>query len=618
MKFPAQVELDHLVEAEQTDQVTDPVHTQVGLAVGLHGEQGQRAAVAQGEQAADESLLLLVSLDHQAQHPVQLLEEAGVVAGGPVSGPRQVDRDILQGAEAHLPGRGRLGEIGRVEHEGEAAALRDLGRFAPVEDEVGVALFGRRPADVGQVLLGARCLEELVGQVAERLREEEGSAQPVSLEIDLEESPGELLGLRLVFGVGLAGILTARADGRRLLEVVGDLPVNVDVAEDGLAAASHRLLAVLVDQHLGQLLDVPVRHPLQVRGEEVVDRVPADGAGEVALEGGRELHHVRQERLAVAGRLGDGEGVGQREAEFFDVLQRLAAAVRPVAHAQVVQVDITGQMGVGHLGREDLQQGVLLLDRLGQREVGRLRVVRYVGILLVGEGNHLAHVVKGHAEPGMAPPLLLEAVLDQLGIHHLADQRRGQRADLGGDDLLLHLEGDDLGDVPGELGLPAEGVDDALPVPGYDIVLAGPHEEGQVGRFAQAVDFGRRELQFIGEDAGPDLADAGPPLAVKDIGLGRLGVAGLDQDLFHDVLDLLHRGNPAGEFAVQVDDDRVGQVFGQAAVAAAHRLGRLEDGVDNFFAVHRDNPAVPFFDRLNLVHDWLPVFSTGRFPFQTR
>ena len=129
-----------------------------------------------------------------------------------------------------------------------------------------------------------------------------GRPAAVALEVDVEERPDEPLRLRQVLAVGLAGVRAARADGRDGLEMLRDLPVEVDVGEDRLAAAGHRLLGELEDQHLGELADLPVAQPDQVRREEEVDRVPADRAGEVALQGGGELDHVREQHLRVLGR----------------------------------------------------------------------------------------------------------------------------------------------------------------------------------------------------------------------------------------------------------------------------------------------------------------------------
>ena len=105
-----------------------------------------------------------------------------------------------------------------------------------------------------------------------------------------------------------------------------------------------------------------VGHPDRERREEEVDRVPADGAGEVALQRGRELDHVREQDLGVLGRLRDRERVGQGQAELLHVLERLARAVRPVDEPEVVQVDVAARVRVGHVLREDQRERELLLS----------------------------------------------------------------------------------------------------------------------------------------------------------------------------------------------------------------------------------------------------------------
>ena len=122
--------------------------------------------------------------------------------------------------------------------------------------------------------------------------------------------------------------------------MLGHFPVKIDVGEDGLAAAGHGLLGKLEYQYLGQLLDFAVAESFQIGSKEEVDRIPTDGAGKVGLQGGGELDHVGQKHLGMLGWLGQGQGVGQIQAIFFNVFKALSRTIGAVHKAQVVQVDI--------------------------------------------------------------------------------------------------------------------------------------------------------------------------------------------------------------------------------------------------------------------------------------
>ena len=308
-----------------------------------------------------------------------------------------------------------------------------------------------------------------------------GRPAPSPAEVDLEERLDEALRLGQVVRVRLAGVLAAGADRRHRLEVLRRLPVEVDVREDRLPAARDRLLRVLVDQDLGQLAHLAVGEADEKRREEDVHGVPADGAGEVALQRRRELHHVREQHLGVARRLRDRERVREVQAELLHVLERLPRAVGAVDEAQVVQVQVPARVRVGDLRGEDPQQRVLLLDVLGERQVGRLGAVRDVRVLLVRREQQLLDVVERHAEPGVQPARALEAVLEQLGVDELADQRRGQGAGVEGADLLLDLAADQPGGLLVEERLAHQRLDDALAGEVHHPLRGGAHEQRAVG-----------------------------------------------------------------------------------------------------------------------------------------
>src|SRR5271157_4981412 len=145
-------------------------------------------------------------------------------------------------------------------------------------------------------------LEEFVGYVDERLGEEKGASCAVTLTVDVEKRPDEILGFWEVICVRVAREGPTRSDGRNVFKVFRDFPVEIDVSENGLASARHRLLRKLKNQHLGQLAHVPLGQPSEIRREKEVHSVPPDGAGKMALQCGSELDHVGQQHLRMFGR----------------------------------------------------------------------------------------------------------------------------------------------------------------------------------------------------------------------------------------------------------------------------------------------------------------------------
>ncbi len=329
----------------------------------------------------------------------------------------------------------------------------------------------------------ARGLKKFFGNMHQRFRKEERPPRTVPFFKNLEEEPDESLGQGPVFGVGFPGIFPAGTDGRHGLEMPGHLPVEVDVGEDGLPAPGHGLLGEFKDQHLGQLLDLPVRQAFQVGGEKEVDGIPADGPGEMALQGRGELDHVGQQHLGVFGRFGHGQGLGQVQTEFLDVLQGLAGTVGAVHKPQVMEMNIAAHVGIAHLRRKHREQSVFLLDPLRQGQVGGLGTVGDIGVFLVGVNDQLVHVVPGHAQAGMAAPRFFQPPLDQLGVDQFPDQRGRDHLDPGGADHLLHLAADGLRRAFVHQRLPHQGLHDAPAVPGNQVFIGGADKQSQIRGF---------------------------------------------------------------------------------------------------------------------------------------
>ena len=121
-------------------QVARLAHAQVRLVVVRDAERRKRPFLPEVEYALYEGALLEVRLRRELHLLVDYVEEQLVVARGAVCGARQVQRDVLERAVAHLPRMLRLVEVLGRELEGEAAALGELRDAAAVEYEVCVAL----------------------------------------------------------------------------------------------------------------------------------------------------------------------------------------------------------------------------------------------------------------------------------------------------------------------------------------------------------------------------------------------------------------------------------------------------------------------------------------------
>ena len=104
-----------------------------------------------------------------------------------------------------------------------------------------------------------RSLEKLLGYMNQRFWEEEWSSRPVTFTVDIKQGPNEVLSFRQIFRVRVSGELASGTDCRYVLEMLGYLPVKVDIGEDRLSASGHRLLRELEDQHLGELAHFPLR-----------------------------------------------------------------------------------------------------------------------------------------------------------------------------------------------------------------------------------------------------------------------------------------------------------------------------------------------------------------------
>ncbi len=293
-----------------------------------------------------------------------------------------------------------------------------------------------------------------------------------------------------------------------------------------------------------------------------------------------------RERAGVLGGAALGVEVLEVQPVLLQVLQAVARAVDARGIPQVVQVQPGLEVRLGHRAREDLAQGELLEDRLGDRQIDRLGVVRRdVRVLFALRVDEVLEVEPRHANDllPLEPPR--EAALEELIVHQLAHQRRRDPRQARSQDLLLdrrrHLPG--RGRV--KVGLLLEGLGNAALVPLDERILgAGIHEEREVGRAAAALP---RHLAH-----GHGAAGLVAPVAIDDIRLRRLGMAGLDQNLLDHILDILDAGDVSFVVSIEVIQHGARQLFGDESVFAPHGLRGLENRVGDLGLIKRHDTAV--------------------------
>ena len=109
---------------------------------------------------------------------------------------------------------------------------------------------------------------------------------------------------------------------------------------------------------------------------------------------------------------------------------------------------------------------------------------------------------------------------------------------------------------------------------------------------------------FIVHQGGIDVAHLFPLLAVQDVGLGHVGIAGFGQHLFHAVLNILHGDFPIMDLAFKIGGHMQGQQLDHAGmILPAAGVKRLRNGRRDLADGEVHHFPVPFH---NLVHKKIP------------
>ena len=514
-------------------------------------------------------------LNHQIDALVEQLEEEVDVFVGKDAQSRQVDRGVGEVAAAGGDFPGRVVDVGG--NPGAAAHVGDLG-------------FGA----AGPVIL----------QVKRRVQKGEVGEQPLG---------ADLAGQLEQVVVRVAGVV---------VDPLLDLE-DVDGEDGGLAVSKARLLG---QQH-------------------IFDDHPALGGGVGAVVEGAErrlraragVHGVQIQNQPlhrlVGGAFGFLIGIFLRKAlgafgGLFLVAERLHQQLALRLHIAFVRLEGGDKAALRELCKDRLQRGV---RRRAEQLAGLLEVLAVAAdVGLAHAGSHveveLRHALAavlvvlvgldgGVGQSGVAADVLrlmqvavaaVEAALEQLGQVDLA-AGSGQREKVEVVDV----------DIAAVVGAGVLRVEHKHLVEGLG-PLRAVFEHGahggvavDVGVFALDVVFGgalKGQVLIDLHQLGVHLPHAGALGAVEDVLLGGAGVAGVDQHLFHHVLNLLDGGGLGGGIGLlQPLLHLQGKGVGGFKISAANRGRRLEDCLGNLLHVVGGGASIALDDCAE--HEDLPFLS---------
>ncbi len=313
--------------------------------------------------------------------------------------------------------------------------------------------------------------EEIIGDVQQRLGEEEWLSSAVSVHVDVKQRLQEELRFRIVVGICLSGKFSSRSDRRDVPEVVWYLVIKVYICEGHLSAPASGQLVEFKYQLLCKLFVLIVCPPHQIGGKVHVDGVPSNGSGKVVLQHRCHLEYVGKEHVGVLRRVGDACYRRDIKAVAGNVRDALPGTIRTVDHSQVMQVDVSLKMRIGYVFCEYFCKCVFLEDHLCYRKIYRFWVVARIAVFLVFGEHHLLKVVYRKAYPAVVGKFCLQASLKKLDVDHFTDDRCRDMAPPIPQEFLFHLKCYAFGCGRIDSCLYYKGVPDPAGIPGRAFFL---------------------------------------------------------------------------------------------------------------------------------------------------
>ena len=325
------------------------------------------------------------------------------LVGREIGDARHVDRDDADGAGAFArpeEAATLFAELAEVKAE-TAAHGTDVARFhvrIDVIGEIGGAVF-RRHREEELVVFGRSPVKVLRDGIG-RDRVLESAAVGVALDHDFDEGfvdHGHLLG---TIAIGEVHFLAAD-EGRHVLEVVRDRPVQGDVRKRRLGAPTRRGvhainegLDALFDLFIGQVVDFDERSEIGVEGRESLRPCP------FVLHDAEEVDHLVAKGHEVTGRARGDLACDASKALSDQLLERPAGTVTG-EHGKVVDVNVRVAVGVGDFFVIDFAEPVVRGNSAGVRKDKAADGI--------GDGRIFLHTPVGNAEVIVDDVLEVEA-----------------------------------------------------------------------------------------------------------------------------------------------------------------------------------------------------------------
>ncbi|ESP63009.1 hypothetical protein SMITH_301 [Smithella sp. ME-1] len=228
--------------------------------------------------------------------------------------------------------------------------------FFSVKNKTGIAFLTGHIAGIKKKLLSVFLFPDILCDMQKRTRKNKRFTFRITLLKYFHYRAGKTLCITGVIAIIFTCRFSFCANGGKFRPVRGHFIIYVNIGIESLTAARGRELRKFIYQHLRKLFYFPVRHGSQIRRERDINRVPTDCTGKMPLQNRAEAHHMRQKNFGVFRRIGGIYSVGKFQSVYFQVFQRLTAAIRTVNVTQRVNVNISGNMSLADSGCKNIIQ----------------------------------------------------------------------------------------------------------------------------------------------------------------------------------------------------------------------------------------------------------------------